>query len=197
MSGSKFHPNIFVVTEGHTERIFIRHLCQRNCGYSLHVEKSPQEKAIKAVRYCANEFKKRFSEKDGDIAFCVVDVDNNSEEDLIAALNYAESKGITLIISNPCFESFFLLHFKDNLPKMTPKEAKEELRKYIKGYNETTDYWDLLKGRQDLALRRSRVYGFDKAVFSLSTLKNGSNIYELFDTAERLRMDNDSKQGTH
>ncbi|QLH74254.1 MAG: RloB domain-containing protein [Methanomassiliicoccales archaeon] len=50
-----------------------------------------------------------FDLQGGDEVWCVFDVDNNSEEDIIDAV--CSKVPVHCAISNPCFEIWFLLHF--------------------------------------------------------------------------------------
>ena len=52
-------------------------------------------------------------EKDaGDLAFVVCDTDFHKEDQIQEARTLAEQNNITLLLSNPCFEIWLLLHFK-------------------------------------------------------------------------------------
>ena len=144
---------------------------------------------MKILKSCETTFKTMAMNRTrGDIAICVLDVDENTREDLEEAIAYAERKKILLIVSNPCIEAFFMLHFRDDVPNVTSSEMKELLSKHIKDYKETGDHWQLLLKNRDEAIRKSR-----KFKLSIDCIKQGvagSNIYELFDLIEKMKKKN-------
>ena len=125
----------------------------------------------------------------GDHAFCVMDVDNCKDDDFREALKYSEKNRIQIILSNPCFEVFFLLHFIDEIPNLSSKEMKKELSNHIDGYRETGDYWNYLLNNQSDALKRSSSYQLESDSVINGIL--GTNVWVLFDLVERLKTEND------
>lgn len=70
-----------------------------------------------------------------DEVWCVVDVD---EFDIEAASVAAQRAGIELAISNPCFEFWLLLHFRDPCgPAKACREIVSHLSKCLTGYDKT------------------------------------------------------------
>ena len=186
----KLIPNIFILTEGETERIYLNHLKKRGRNYSLHIQSYGRNDPLKMVKRCNEIFRNReMSIRRGDHAFCVMDVDNCKDDDFRKALQYSERNGIQIILSNPCFEVFFLLHFTDEIPDFTSKEMKKELLNYIDGYRETGDYWNHLLKNQSDALMRSRSYHLE--IDSVINGILGTNVWELFDLVEKLKTEND------
>ena len=179
-------PNILILTEGETERIYVSHLKERDANYSIHVQKYGGSGAMKILQTCEKVFKnKGMTRQNGDLAVCMIDVDQNTKDDLDNAITYAKKKNILLIVSNPCIESFFMLHFKEIVPNMSSAEMKEMISSYIKGYSETGDYWqDLLEGKEK-AIERTRSFVLNIETINQGTV--GSNIYELFDLLERMK----------
>ena len=116
----KLIPNIFILTEGETEKIYLNHMKERGCNYSLHIQVFGGNDPLKMVKRCNDVFKNRaMSRKMGDHAFCVMDVDYCDTDEFRKAYDYAERNGIRIVLSNPCFEVFFLLHFTDIIPNLT------------------------------------------------------------------------------
>lgn len=56
--------------------------------------------------------KKGVSIKDGDIVYAVFDTDYGKEKQIRDARRIANMKGFEIILSNPCFEIWLLLHFR-------------------------------------------------------------------------------------
>ena len=182
----KLIPNIFILTEGETERIYLNHLKQRGSNFSLHIQVFGGSNPLKMVKRCKALFKKRgMSVRGGDYAFCVMDADYCTSDDFRTAFEYANKNDIRIIVSNPCFEVFFLMHYTDSIPDITPKEIKIEISKYIEGYRETGDYWDLLLDKQSMALKRSN--GFQLVADVVSNRSLGTNIWELINLIEFLK----------
>ena len=178
-------PNVFVLVEGRTEETYINHLKERGCNYSLHVERFNGNQPLKMVKRCASRFRERgMDRRYGDLAFCVFDVDDNSLEDLVRASEYAEKHHISLIVSNPCFEIFFLFHFTDGLPLNSASETKSLVCEHIKGYTETMDCWHILLKKKDGAVERTRRYG---GIADIEQGVAGTNIWMLFDALTDLR----------
>ena len=184
----KLIPNIFILTEGETEKIYLSHLKERGSNYSIHIQVYGGNEPLKMVKRCNEIFRNRsMSRRMGDYAFCMMDVDDCTLDDFRKAYDYAKKNNIGIILSNPCFEIFFLLHFTDNVPELSSKEMKAEVSKYISGYRETGDYWHTLLKNQNIALNRSRKFELDADEIFTGMIV--TNIWELFDLTVRLKKD--------
>jgi hypothetical protein len=183
MTTLRMIPNVFILVEGRTEENYINHLKIRNSNYSLHVERFNGNQPMKMVKRCIARFKERgMSKKDGDLAFCVLDVDDNTVDELVNANDYAVKHGVRMIISNPCFEVLFLLHFLENVQMKTCKELKSEVTEYIERYSETMDCWHILLSRKNTAIERTRAFtGLDDI-----KIRVGTNIWASFDKLSEL-----------
>lgn len=68
-----------------------------------------------------------------DDVWCVVDVD---EFDLDPAVRLASQQGISLAVSNPCFETWLVLHFTEHTAPLTCfAQAHRILLKYVPDYS--------------------------------------------------------------
>ncbi|WP_089917342.1 RloB domain-containing protein [Lentzea albida] len=123
------------------------------------------------VRYAARV---RENDRGGfDEYWCVVDVD---EFDIHEAIAEAEAMGISLAVSNPCFEVWLILHFADCAAGISsPKAAAEKLRRHLPGY---------AKGTLDFALLAERV---DKAVERAKALSPGNPSTDMWKLVEVVR----------
>ncbi|HUQ55387.1 RloB family protein [Lentzea sp.] len=99
--------------------------------------------------------KPRQNDRDGfDEYWCVVDVD---EFDIDAAVAAAEVAGISLAVSNPCFEVWLTLHFADCTAGIaSPKAAADKLRKHMPGYAKGTLDFAALAGTVQKAVERAK-----------------------------------------
>jgi RloB-like protein len=86
----------------------------------------------------AREDERRTQDWSGqDTAWAVFDGDEhraNNPSNWNDALQTAQSKGIRLAISNPCFEFWYLLHFRDHTAFLTGEKARELLRQHVPNY---------------------------------------------------------------
>lgn len=87
----------------------------------------------KLVRYaCA---KRTAAPDDFDEVWCVTDVDAFPLE---PAIRLAEEKGISLAVSNPCFEVWLIYHHGDVFRELVDaNDAMAELRRYVPRYDKT------------------------------------------------------------
>lgn len=178
---------MLIITEGYTEKNYFEKFRRRNSGYELIVKKSPENTPNKIFKFCINQIHDLGLDVNGhDVVFCIFDVDYNSDKTINSVLSSARSKGINIILSNPCFEIFFLLHFTKKIYDLsTPKDTKQEIRNYILDYQETGDYWMMLHPMLDEAIQRSRSFIIDSPV-DLNNLQNGTNIYLIFDSMDKM-----------
>lgn len=87
--------------------------------------------------------------KQGDILACFIDVDfkRGREKELRAAIKLAKQNNVSLYLSNPCFEIWYLLHFRySTKPYYSNDEAIKELNNYISDYSKSKDVFELIVG---------------------------------------------------
>jgi len=156
--GRRYPRNVvIVVTEGETERIFFNSLKQRNLNLEIRLYKGKRTNARQLVENCVKRIQmEELDLEDGDIIICAFDVDNNSQKDLKQALDTAEKNGITVALSNPCFELWYLLHFRDIDHRISSKEVRTELSTHVKHYDKTQDYREILTPRRRGAVVRAK-----------------------------------------
>ena len=91
-----------------------------------------------------------------EVIYCVIDVDTH--ETLDQAIDKARGNKIRTILSNPCFEYWYILHFKKtSAPFNTSKEAKSALKKEHPAYCESdTTIFDVVYQKTPDAIKRSK-----------------------------------------
>ena len=133
-------PTVFIVAEGHnrTERNYFRGFLSKHKNLSIRMVPDSSTDPVGMAESLADfmdEF--GFSAEDGDMAFCLIDHDcDYTKDDQIArAVHIAREKNFTVIVSNPCFELWFICHFTSN-PKnyASSKEVIRDLVSYLPGY---------------------------------------------------------------
>ncbi|MCF0110927.1 MAG: RloB domain-containing protein, partial [Erysipelotrichaceae bacterium] len=78
----------------------------------------------------------------GDRAYCLIDTDygKNREKDLKEAIQTAGQNRIEVLLTNPTFELWYLLHFRYSTKKyMNNDEVISELCEYIPNYQKKSD----------------------------------------------------------
>ncbi len=80
----------------------------------------------------------------GDRAWAVFDGDEHRLENPVNwndALQLAQSKEIHLAISNPCFEFWYLLHYREHAAHLTRQAAQRLLRSHVAEYEKANKLW--------------------------------------------------------
>ncbi|MCC6907804.1 MAG: RloB domain-containing protein [Phycisphaerales bacterium] len=99
----------------------------------------PHSVVKRAVQYRQEMIEEHsFSKDDGDQTWVVIDVDRH--ERIHEAIQLAESQGIGVAVSNPCFEFWILLHFEECAPAIADcsELIRKHLRKHIPKYEKGT-----------------------------------------------------------
>ena len=92
-----------------------------------------------ALLYAANN---DIGEQEGDRIFCIIDVDLDEQRDKLIQQLKKKHENVEIYVSNPCFETWFLLHFVD-YPSKSSSSQKEKtaLKKHIPNYSESMDVY--------------------------------------------------------
>ena len=130
----------------------------------------------------------------GDIALCFIDFDCNRGKELQIreAATLARKKRINLIISNPCFELWFICHFTATPKNYTgSKQLLDDMNRYICGYSKAKEgIYSLLKDKTGHAVKTaanlektalSKGYKYLSADFAPAT--DMFRLFSLMDTA--------------
>lgn len=153
---------IYIFYEGETERIYLQHF--ENREYNVEIIPVPTEHTdargivLYAKKYIEAE---KLDLKLGDRGYCVFDSDPKSNPDIKQTFNIlhgCEKKGLYGIYSNPCFEVWFVLHYRTAPYGKTAMQMKSYLKSLISDseYSETTDIYEKLYPMQEEALKRAR-----------------------------------------
>jgi len=112
---------------------------------------------VKRAMALREEYLKTGDLDEGDEIWCVVDV--NGHTTMNDARQRADANGISLAISNPCFEYWLLLHVEDTAPPAIKcDEMIRNLKKHeeFKEYNKTKFDHSTIVDRADLAAGRAK-----------------------------------------
>lgn len=158
---------IYIFCEGKTEKIYLQHY--ENSTYNVQVipVNTGHTDAVGIVRYAKKYISQHPLELQyGDIGYCVFDSDPGSNPNIEVAFRLIEGmrdKGLDCIFSNPCFEVWFVLHFKDAPYGKTAEQMKREIKEILKKekgiteYSETVDIYDIISDRLKEAVKRAEV----------------------------------------
>lgn len=101
--------------------------------------------------------------EDNNKIYCIFDTDTDKikNKQIKEAMKIAKKNGIEIILSNPCFEDWFLCHFKYSTRELNNKEIIKELNKFIKPilnteYEKNIDIYNILKDKTDIAINNAK-----------------------------------------
>ncbi|MGB0386257.1 MAG: RloB family protein [Ardenticatenaceae bacterium] len=161
--------NILIVCEGKkTEPIYFKALCEELNLKSVTIEGSGAcyqavvEHALESRKRRKREAKKKSSNNWGkeefDEVWCVFDFERaEDKQSLYRAVSKAQAHGLKLAISAPCFEFWYLLHFKyTTQPFQNASEVIKLLKKIIPDYEKNTSVFEQLSGYTDKAITTAK-----------------------------------------
>jgi len=121
--------------------------------------KTVVERAVEMREARRHEVRRGRKGFDYDHVWCVIDVEQPHENPLLLpALNQARDTGISVALSNPCFEYWFILHFADcGRPLIDQDGVMGELKKHLPKYDKAQDVFDALWPSVDHAIRRAKM----------------------------------------
>ncbi len=93
-----------------------------------------------------------------DAIWCVMDVEEDGKNpSLRPALNKATDHKLKIVLSNPCFEYWILLHFQDSgRPFRNCKEVGHKLKEVLPDYEKGQDYFQDLEPKMATAVARAK-----------------------------------------
>lgn len=94
------------------------------------------------------------SVSNGDKAYIVLDMDCSPQKIKLVKKLQEKSKNIQFIVSNPCIEVWFIMHFIYTTHQFKDgREPKKELGKYITGYEENMYISEIIRPRLEMAVK--------------------------------------------
>lgn len=84
----------------------------------------------------------------GDVPSCFIDVDFKlgRDRELRNAIKFAKENRISLYLSNPCFEIWYLLHFNYSTKQYgSNEEVIRDLKSHIFDYSKSKDVFDRIQ----------------------------------------------------
>ena len=141
---------VLIVCEGSkTEPGYFKSLCRELGLSNVEVEVVGEEcgsAPISVVDEALDREKERrlSAKQDGlpvyDVIWCVVDVEAPVQhKSLSSAIDKAKSNNLNMVLSNPCFEFWYLLHFQRTSRLLSNDDVIVHLKKHIKDYKKNSD----------------------------------------------------------
>ncbi|WP_103562460.1 RloB family protein [Actinomadura rubteroloni] len=187
---------IYIYHEGEqSEKGYFRGLCSSVRSPNIKILVSPARgNPLSMVEYAIDS---TYRVSGGDIQeqdeiWCVFDIEAPIPQPKIAeAVDLAMRKGVRLVISNPCFEIWLLLHFSEHNAYLTTNSAYRKLRLHLPNYDKHVDYvtfssnYVIAKDRAKILDRRHQDTG------DIVKKNPWSNVWELVDHLMELSIKND------
>ncbi len=102
---------------------------------------------------------KSLTKTEYEVIYCVIDVEAPTpHESLANAVSKAKDNKLEVILSNPCFEYWYILHFrKTSAPFSRSRDAKSALRREHSAYSESdTTIFNVVYPKTSDAIRHSK-----------------------------------------
>jgi len=151
--------HLVIVCEGEdTEVTYFSHYKNRRySGVRIEVRSDRGNDPVGLVKYALKRItdsKDPLDMAKGDRIWCVFDADNHNQEELEKAIGMARPN-IELALSVPCFELWFILHFRMHTTRLNADDTCHILEKLIPGYFKGMDIFDLILQSRDTAMINS------------------------------------------
>lgn len=156
----KRKPIMLIATEGKnkTETLYFNsyNLISK---YSIVFCKGNDTDPLNMIKVLQNEKKKIKEPGIEDKAYCIIDMDIgcSKNKQIMQAEVKAKKANIELIISNPCFEIWYLCHFIYSTKLYNSNdEVINELKKYISNYDKNINIFNKLEGNTNVAISNAK-----------------------------------------
>lgn len=132
-----------IVCEGRnkTETNYLNHFNKRDGNIRLIIKSSESTDPTRMVKRAEDLAKSLgVGENAGDRIICLMDLDANDQKAQLIQSLRSKHRKVTIIVSNPCFEIWFLLHFTAYPGrKCSSHTVKKQLAHYVPNYVESMD----------------------------------------------------------
>ena len=152
---------IFIATEGKnkTEKLYFKKY--NSDKVQIRFAKGGSTDPVNMVSELLSECKYMgFDPEAGDMAYCVLDSDflASKNKQIALADKKAEANDLSLIVSSPCFEIWYLCHYDYSTKAFgSNEEVIDELKKKIPQYDKNKeDVYELLRPMQDNAVMNAK-----------------------------------------
>ena len=171
--GKTMKPNFFVFCEGESEVAYISYLrSQYRVPIQIIPRKSDSNISIRYIENC----KRDYIETENDKTFLMFDLDVDGMLEHLQSIPNA-----VLLVSNPCIELWYLLHFEECHTELTQNACIKKLKRHLEHYTKGNL---ALNEKQQLYEKTSEAVARSKA---LKPYNNPSTtIYKIIELLESL-----------
>lgn len=193
---------VLVATEGKnkTEKTYLAEFNRLQKSYRIVFAEGNYTDPINIVSSAVSSVDKKELDLDADdAAYAIFDIDFGKESQIKEARRIAENNNVGLLLSNPCFEIWLLLHFRYSTRGYTSNEAViDELRNRWPDYRKNIKSFEYIVDRIDIAIENSKkLIDYQDSVNPLTEIENrnpATNIHELIEMLIIGGDDNNTKE---
>lgn len=145
-------PNFFVFCEGKTEIAYIKFL---RSLYRVPIQVIPKKGKSNISKDDIENSKRDYVTTNQDKTFLMFDLDVAGVLEHLQKVPDAE-----LLVSNPCVELWFLLHYQEQKSKLTSKKCIQKLQRFTKDYKKgvlSEEEKNVLAANRDVAIKRAKL----------------------------------------
>lgn len=182
---------IIIVSQGkQTEPKYFNHYIKKESSFVLKTEPTnglDPVSLVKHAKYLKEEF---YVLGPRDKIYSVYDVDRFPERQLKQAQELAGETNMKTCVSNPCFEIWYLLHYKYSTSSLNSyDDVKRELLRYISDYDKDKDVFSELRQYQAKAIshaKRLDEHHKREEISSICGCNPSTQIYQLIEYLNKL-----------
>ena len=149
--GKQMKPNFFVFCEGETEMAYVKFL---RSLYRAPIQVIPKKGKSNISEDFIVKSKNEYVQTDQDKVFLMYDLDVDGMLEQLQKIPNAE-----LLVSNPCVELWFLLHYQEQKTEISSDKCIKKLQKFSNEYKKGTlseEEKTFLAEKKDLAIERAK-----------------------------------------
>lgn len=154
--------NILFEFEGKnkTEEIYFRNFQKRGNPYNIKFAYGHDTDPVGMIKSLIGYMKKEdINTENADKIYCVfdADIDINKQKRIDEAIKLASENGIEIIISIPCFELWYRLHYSyTSKIYFSNKEIINDLKSYIPNYEKNMNIYNIIEDKTNIAIENSK-----------------------------------------
>ena len=149
--GKQMKPNFFVFCEGETEMAYVKFL---RSLYRAPIQVIPKKGKSNISEDFIEKSKNEYVRTEQDKVFLMYDLDVDGMLEQLQKIPNAE-----LLVSNPCMELWFLLHYQDQKLEISSDRCIKKLQKFSNEYKKgilSEEEKTFLAEKKDLAIERAK-----------------------------------------
>ena len=145
-------PNFFVFCEGETEVTYVKFL---RSLYRVPIQVIPKKSKSNISEDYIERSKNEYVRTGQDKVFLMYDLDVDGMLEHLQKISNAE-----LLVSNPCIELWFLLHYQEQKTEISSEKCIQKLQKVSKEYKKgalSEEEKNVLAEKKELAIQRAQM----------------------------------------